>query len=78
MKNKKDIIDKNFKMVWAYMPLSAEEMRKIDFRHQVRPYLLFMEKKDFFYVFPSTSQICNSKICRSSANCKFSADNSFA
>lgn len=62
MKDKKDIIDKTFKMVWAYMPLSTEEMRKIGFRHQVRPYLLCMEKKDFFYAFPSTSQVSTSKI----------------
>lgn len=50
-----------FSLAWAYMPLSEEEMSKIDFRHHMRPYLLCMEKDDYFYAFPCTSQVEKNK-----------------
>jgi len=62
MKDNDNKYDKNLKIVWAYMPLSDEEKKEIDFRHKIRPYLLCMEKKDFYYAFPSTSQVSKSKI----------------
>lgn len=62
MKKEKNLYDKYFKMVWAYMPLSNEEMEQIDIEHQVRPYLLCLEEEDFYYAFPATSNVFNNKI----------------
>ena len=61
MRNKDYSIDDTFKIVWAYMPLSLEEMSKIEVSHQVRPYLLCMEKEDYFYAFPCTSKVFTNK-----------------
>lgn len=52
MSNKID----DFKLVWAKMPLSYEELNRIDKSHRIRPYLLFMENDDYYYSFPCTSK----------------------
>lgn len=46
----------DFKLAWAKMPLSDEELNKIDKFHRIRPYLLFMENDDYYYSFPCTSK----------------------
>lgn len=61
MRNNDYSIDDTFKIVWSYMPLSLEEMSKIEVSHQVRPYLLCMEKEDYFYAFPCTSKVFTNK-----------------
>lgn len=43
-------------LVWAKMPLSEEELKEIPSTHQIRPYLLCLEKEDSFYAFPATSK----------------------
>lgn len=62
MKKEKKLYDTYFKMVWAYMPLSNNEISEIDIDHRVRPYLLCLEKEDFYYAFPATSNVFNNKI----------------
>lgn len=62
MKKEKKLYDTYFKMVWAYMPLSNNEISEIDIDHRVRPYLLCLEKENFYYAFPATSNVFNNKI----------------
>lgn len=49
-------------LVWALMPLSEEELEEIPPSHRIRPYLLCLEKEEYFYAFPATSQVFDSKI----------------
>jgi len=44
------------------MPLPEEEMEKIDPDHQIRPYLLCYEEKDYFLAFPATSKAFEKKM----------------
>ena len=62
MKNNEEISNEVFKMAWAVMPLSSQEMEKIPYSHRKRPYLLCMEKEKYYYAFPATSHIENNKI----------------
>ena len=61
MPEKEKITCDDFKFVWAYMPLSEEEMCKIDSGHHIRPYLLCLEKEEYFYAFPCTSKVYKNK-----------------
>ena len=54
--------DFRFKIAWASMPLPEEELKKIEYGHTKRPYLLCMDKKDYYYAFPCTSNVLNNKI----------------
>lgn len=49
-------------LVWTLMPLSEEELEQIPPSHRIRPYLLCLEKEEYFYAFPATSQVFDSKI----------------
>lgn len=46
-----------FKIAWAQMPLSEEQLKAIPHNHRVRPYLLCMDMGDYYYAFPTTSKI---------------------
>ena len=50
-----------FKIAWARMPLSDEELCVIPYRHRTRPYLLCMNMGDYYYAFPTTSKIHDNK-----------------
>ena len=54
-------ISEIFKLYWAYMPLSPEEMNRIPENHRIRPYLVCMEDENSFYGFPCTSNIFQNK-----------------
>ncbi len=58
MNNEMDV----FKLMWSKMPLSDEELNKIDEFHRIRPYLLFMENDDYYYSFPCTSKYFEKEI----------------
>ncbi len=59
MKNSSKYI---FKIAWAKMPLSKEELETIPYSHRVRPYLLCMDTGDYYYyAFPTTSKVVNNK-----------------
>ena len=51
-----------FQLKWAKMPLSKEELDRIDEFHRIRPYLLFMENKNYYYSFPCTSKYFEKEI----------------
>lgn len=46
-----------FKIAWVQMPLSEERLKTIPYSHRVRPYLLCMDMRDYYYAFPTTSKI---------------------
>ena len=50
-----------FKIAWAYMPLTEEEIETIPYSHRKRPYLLCMDMGDYYYAFPATSNVYNNK-----------------
>lgn len=50
-----------FKIAWAQMPLSEEQLKAIPHSHRVRPYLLCMDMGDYYYAFPTTSKIYDNK-----------------
>lgn len=50
-----------FKIAWAQMPLSEEQLKAIPHNHRVRPYLLCMDMGDYYYAFPTTSKIYDNK-----------------
>lgn len=58
MENKNQHI---FKIAWAQMPLSKEEIETIPYNHRIRPYLLCMDMGDYYYAFPTTSKILSNK-----------------
>lgn len=55
---KKEIV---YRTVWAKMPLSEEELKKIPHGHEIRPYLIVAEEKDFYYALPCTSKVFKNK-----------------
>lgn len=50
-----------YRTVWAKMPLEPEELKRVPLGHDVRPYLIVAEEKDFYYAFPCTSNVFGNK-----------------
>lgn len=58
IKNQKKLLEsiKPGDLVWAKMPLSRKELRKIEENHQVRPYLIAHKDKFNIYAYKSSSK----------------------
>ena len=48
-----------FQLAWAFMPLDADKLDRIETSHRIRPYLLCMDMGSFYYAFPCTSKLFN-------------------
>ena len=51
-----------FTIAWARMPLPKEELSMIDRAHRTRPYLLCLDKGNYYYAFPCTSHVYDNNI----------------